>query len=1204
MMKETEDKSSVEYQRLTWDALRKSINGLVNKVNATNIKNIIPELFAENLIRGRGLFCRSCMKSQMASPGFTDVFAALVAVVNTKFPEVGDLLLRRILLQLKRAYKRNDKPQLLAAVKFVAHLVNQQVAYEIIALELLTVLLENPTDDSVEVAVGFVTKCGSLLQDLSPKGLHGIFERFRGILHEGEIDKRVQFLIEGLFAIRKAKFQGYPAVLPELDLVEQEDQLTHEASLQDEIDPEITLDIFKQDPHFLVNEKRYEESKKTILGDESEDEDGSDAGSDDEEDDESDEEDEEQMKIKDETETNLVNLRRTIYLTIMSSVDFEEAGHKLLKIKLEPGQEMELCIMLLECCSQERTYLRYYGLLGQRFCMINKVHQENFEKCFVQQYSMIHRLETNKLRNVAKFFAHLLGTDALPWPVLSYIRLTEEDTTSSSRIFIKILFQELSEHLGIRRLNERLSDPTMQDSFESIFPRDNPKNMRFSINFFTSIGLGGITENLREYLKNMPRLIMQQQKPASESESESEPGDESGSSSSSDSESASSESESVAAKSAGKVTHELSTSLIKATSMFSGTQQKCATCGKIAYPLEKVLAMAKAVEEGDGLTENSTDPFNSLIVSAGSLYCRLCINPCNSFRRRSHRSGERENRSDRRDNDNQPSRRNKDVNRLKEKEEGEIKHNQSALQPTNLNGDNTANLGRSGGVYIPPFKLARMMEETEDKSSVEYQRLTWDALRKSINGLVNKVNATNIKNIIPELFAENLIRGRGLFCRSCMKSQMASPGFTDVFAALVAVVNTKFPEVGDLLLRRILLQLKRAYKRNDKPQLLAAVKFVAHLVNQQVAYEIIALELLTVLLENPTDDSVEVAVGFVTECGSLLQDLSPKGLHGIFERFRGILHEGEIDKRVQFLIEGLFAIRKAKFQGYPAVRPELDLFEQEDQLTHEVSLQDEIDPEITLDIFKQDPHFLENEKRYEELKKTILGDESEDEDGSDAGSGDEEDDESDEEDEEQMKIQDETESNLVNLRRTIYLTIMSSVDFEEAGHKLLKIKLEPGQEMELCIMLLECCSQERTYLRYYGLLGLRFCMINKVHQENFEKCFVQQYSMIHRLETNKLRNVAKFFAHLLGTDALPWHVLSYIHLTEEDTTSSSRIFIKILFQELSEHLGIRRLNERLSDPTMQDSFESIFPRDNPKNTRFSINFFTSIGLGGITENLR
>jgi len=67
---------------------------------------------------------------------------------------------------------------------------------------------------------------------------------------------------------------------------------------------------------------------------------------------------------------------------------------------------------------------------------------------------------------------------------------------------------------------------------------------------------------------------------------------------------------------------------------------------------------------------------------------------------------------------------------------------------------------------------------------------------------------------------------------------------------------------------------------SEQPPLLAAVKFLAHLVNQRVAHEIVALELLTVLLENPTDDRVEVAVGFVTECGSMLQDLSPKGLHG------------------------------------------------------------------------------------------------------------------------------------------------------------------------------------------------------------------------------------------------------------------------------------------------------------------------------------
>ena len=36
--------------------------------------------------------------------------------------------------------------------------------------------------------------------------------------------------------------------------------------------------------------------------------------------------------------------------------------------------------------------------------------------------------------------------------------------------------------------------------------------------------------------------------------------------------------------------------------------------------------------------------------------------------------------------------------------------------------------------------------------------------------------------------------------------------------------------------------------------------------------------------------------------------------------------------------------------------------------------------------------------------------------------------------------------------------------------------------------------------------------------------FAEQYDVIHRLETNKLRNVAKFFAHLLYTDAISWEV--------------------------------------------------------------------------------
>ena len=57
---------------------------------------------------------------------------------------------------------------------------------------------------------------------------------------------------------------------------------------------------------------------------------------------------------------------------------------------------------------------------------------------------------------------------------------------------------------------------------------------------------------------------------------------------------------------------------------------------------------------------------------------------------------------------------------------------------------------------MPPFKLAQLMaaEAAKDHAGAQFQRLTWDALRKSINALVNKVTEQNIKLIVAELFGE------------------------------------------------------------------------------------------------------------------------------------------------------------------------------------------------------------------------------------------------------------------------------------------------------------------------------------------------------------------------------------------------------------------------------------------------------------------
>eukprot|EP00698_Gefionella_okellyi_P022557 TRINITY_DN7495_c0_g1_i1.p1 TRINITY_DN7495_c0_g1~~TRINITY_DN7495_c0_g1_i1.p1 ORF type:complete len:686 (-),score=122.07 TRINITY_DN7495_c0_g1_i1:42-2099(-) len=518
----------------------------------------------------------------------------------------------------------------------------------------------------------------------------------------------------------------------------------------------------------------------------------------------------------------------------------------------------------------------------------------------------------------------------------------------------------------------------------------------------------------------------------------------------------------------------------------------------------------------------------------------------------------------------------------------------------------------SVGVYVPPHKL-RALTDQLDKSSEQYQRITWDALRKSINGLINKVNTANIRNIVPELFRENIMRGRGLLCRSLMKAQAASPTFTAVYAGLVAVINTKLPQIGELLLHRLVAQFQRAYKQSNKKILLSTVTFLAHLVNQQVAGEMVALEILTLLLEDPSNDSIEVTQAFTREVGQTLAEQQPKMFHIIFERLRAILHEGQTDKRVQYMIETLFAVRKSGFLDYPGVPVELDLVEAEEQITHDVSLDTQVDRQESLDFFHVSTAFLEEEAEYADMRKEILGDEEEPAVAPmDSGDGNEDNGQGEGAEGEQaayteikeQSIQDQTDMDVQNLKRVIYLTIMSAVDFEECAHKLLKIQMKEGQEPILCDMILKCCSEERTFNKFFGLLGQRFCVINADYQAAFDTLFKEQYLTIHRLETNKLRNVACFFAHLLQTDALPWSILEYIHLNEDDTTSSSRIFIKILFQQLSEYMSLVKLNERLKDPYLAQHFEGILPRDHPKNTRFAINYFTSIGLGGLTDDLR
>ncbi|CAH8503173.1 unnamed protein product [Dicrocoelium dendriticum] len=599
------------------------------------------------------------------------------------------------------------------------------------------------------------------------------------------------------------------------------------------------------------------------------------------------------------------------------------------------------------------------------------------------------------------------------------------------------------------------------------------------------------------------------------------------------------------------------------------------------------------------------------------------------------------------------------------------KRDSNPVEPSKPQAEVVDIYGKTGGAYIPPARLRQMQAQITDKSSEAYQRIAWEALKKSIHGFINKVNVSNISDVVRQLLSENIVRGRGLLVRSLITAQTTSPTFTHVFAALVAVINSKFPQVGELVLKRLINEFRKAFRRNQKDRCLSTARFLAHLVNQKVVHELIVLELLTLLLEQTTDDSVEVAVSVLKECGAILTKLVPKGIHGVFEHLRRILNEGNCDKRISYMLEVMFQIRRDGWKDHPIVLPDLDLIQEDDQITHTTSLLDQVDPEDHLNVFRFDPNYLENEERYAQIKASFFepdeseggSDDEDDKSDSDDSDGDEEDADGERAQKasaaaagDQQTIVDQTETNLVQLRRTIYLMLQSSLSADEAGHRLLQLKIRPGEEYEVACMVLDCCAQTRSYESRYGRLAQRLCRVlltfgnqpsapgpskpipeeigpgsrykSSSNKQNtakssdnpapvvedagpprsyvaeFERIFTEQYSVIHRLETAKLRNVALFFAHLLYTDSISWGVLQCVRLNERDTTSSGRIFLKHLFLELCSFMGLAKLQARLRDETLQPFFAGILPRDNPKDTRFAINFLTTIGLGGLTLDLR
>lgn len=145
------------------------------------------------------------------------------------------------------------------------------------------------------------------------------------------------------------------------------------------------------------------------------------------------------------------DIRRAIFITIMSASDYTDAYHRLLKLNLKKTQELEIPKVLIHCTGAEASFNPYYTLIAKKLCGERKLRmafQFGLWDIFRRTGEKRHdddeaeddeeegddALTTRKVVNLARMFAALMADGQLPITALKVCSLAQTSDSSGSKI--------------------------------------------------------------------------------------------------------------------------------------------------------------------------------------------------------------------------------------------------------------------------------------------------------------------------------------------------------------------------------------------------------------------------------------------------------------------------------------------------------------------------------------------------------------------------------------------------------------------------------------------------------------------------------------------------------------------------------------------------------------------------------------------------
>ncbi|PWY96562.1 hypothetical protein BO94DRAFT_505899 [Aspergillus sclerotioniger CBS 115572] len=530
--------------------------------------------------------------------------------------------------------------------------------------------------------------------------------------------------------------------------------------------------------------------------------------------------------------------------------------------------------------------------------------------------------------------------------------------------------------------------------------------------------------------------------------------------------------------------------------------------------------------------------------------------------------------------------------------------------------------------YIPPS--LRAASNSESESLVR--------LRRQAQGHLNKLSEANMISILAEF--EKLYRDHprqnvtstlisllfGLICERSALSDTFIILHAGFIAAVYKIVGMDF---GAEIVQKIVETFDARGDERGKfegKETINLISLLAQLYNFHVIGSTLIFDYIRLFLQEMTEDNTELLLKVIRNSGPQLRQDDPSSLKDIVLLIQPAVAkagEGSLSVRTKFMIDTITDLKNNRLKSNVNASISSEHITKMRKILGSLNNSRVIRASEPISISRDDIHNSSKKGKWWLVGASWREDplESARKELTNLPTNSTQPDASDSEDEPDLASIAKAHRMNTDVRRSIFVAIMSATDYQDAHVRLLKLRLKRAQEFEIPRVLTHCAMEEAAHNPYYTLIAKRLCgemgrrikvsfmytlwNIFKRMGENGDmddddddNAFDDEDDQ-NKLEMKSIVNLAKMYGSLIADGTLNLGVLkilNFAYLQPKSKTFVELLLISVIQQSQKKRGGKKKKSADAEDEQDEQALMEIFlrARETPQIVKGLIYFLRKV----------